>query len=99
MEWHERGPDRLGYTERDFKVCDFRGALNPVANLRLDSLLPLMPYRTNRRRALGYPKRSLGLGKLDIGLPQFFCCPVRYVTPKQIAAFAQGGPLTPPVHL
>jgi len=32
MEWHERGPDRLGYTERDFKVCDFCGALNPVAN-------------------------------------------------------------------
>lgn len=33
MEWHERGPDRLGYSERDFKVCDFCGALNPVANL------------------------------------------------------------------
>ena len=32
MEWQERGPDRLGFTERDFKVCDFCGALNPVAN-------------------------------------------------------------------
>lgn len=32
MEWRDRGPDRLGYTERDFKVCDFCGALNPAAN-------------------------------------------------------------------
>lgn len=32
MEWQERGPDRLGFSERDFKVCDFCGALNPVAN-------------------------------------------------------------------
>lgn len=31
MEWQDRGPDKLGYTERDFKVCDFCGALNPVA--------------------------------------------------------------------
>lgn len=32
MEWHERGPDRVGYTERDFKVCDLCGALNPALN-------------------------------------------------------------------
>lgn len=32
MEWQERGPDRLGYTERDFKVCDLCGALNPATN-------------------------------------------------------------------
>ena len=32
MEWQERGPDRLGYSERDFKVCGFCGALNPAAN-------------------------------------------------------------------
>ena len=32
MEWQERGPGRLGFTERDFKVCDFCGALNPVTN-------------------------------------------------------------------
>ncbi|MCE5198350.1 MAG: hypothetical protein ABFD54_16780 [Armatimonadota bacterium] len=33
MEWYERGPDSLGgYTERDFKVCDLCGALNPVSN-------------------------------------------------------------------
>jgi hypothetical protein len=32
MEWYERGSDRLGYSERDFKVCDFCGALNPVSN-------------------------------------------------------------------
>lgn len=32
MQWYERGPERLGYTERDFKVCDFCGALNPVHN-------------------------------------------------------------------
>ena len=32
MQWQERGPDRLGYTERDFKVCDLCGALNPVMN-------------------------------------------------------------------
>ncbi len=33
MEWQERGPDRLGYTERDFKVCDLCGALNPATNV------------------------------------------------------------------
>ena len=33
MEWQDRGPEKLGYTERDFKVCDFCGALNPVANI------------------------------------------------------------------
>ncbi len=33
MEFMERGPGRLGgYTERDFKVCDLCGALNPVTN-------------------------------------------------------------------
>lgn len=32
MELYDRGPDRLGYTERDFKVCDLCGALNPVTN-------------------------------------------------------------------
>ena len=32
MEWQERGSDKLGYTERDFKVCDLCGALNPVHN-------------------------------------------------------------------
>ena len=32
MERYERGPDRLGFTERDFKVCDLCGALNPVTN-------------------------------------------------------------------
>lgn len=32
MQWQDRGPDRLGYTERDFKVCDFCDALNPVSN-------------------------------------------------------------------
>lgn len=32
MERYDRGPDRLGYTERDFKVCDLCGALNPVTN-------------------------------------------------------------------
>lgn len=32
MQWQERGPNRLGYTERDFKVCDLCGALNPVTN-------------------------------------------------------------------
>lgn len=33
MEWYERGSDSLGgYTERDFKVCDLCGALNPVKN-------------------------------------------------------------------
>jgi len=32
MEWQESGPDRLGFTERDFKVCDLCGALNPVTN-------------------------------------------------------------------
>jgi hypothetical protein len=32
MEWSERGPDRLGFNERDFKVCDLCGALNPVTN-------------------------------------------------------------------
>ena len=28
----ERGPDKLHFTERDFKVCDLCGALNPVTN-------------------------------------------------------------------
>lgn len=32
MEWQERGPDKLGFSEKDFKVCDFCSALNPVAN-------------------------------------------------------------------
>lgn len=32
MEWQNRGPEGLGYTERDFKVCDFCGALNPTLN-------------------------------------------------------------------
>jgi hypothetical protein len=32
MQWQDRGPDRLGYTERDFKVCDFCDALNPASN-------------------------------------------------------------------
>lgn len=32
MERGERGPERLRYSEHDFKVCDFCGALNPVAN-------------------------------------------------------------------
>jgi len=32
MQWQERGPNRLGYTERDFKVCDLCDALNPVTN-------------------------------------------------------------------
>ena len=32
MQWQDRGPDGLRYTERDFKVCDFCGALNPVSN-------------------------------------------------------------------
>jgi hypothetical protein len=32
MLWEERGPDRLRFTERDFKVCDLCGALNPVTN-------------------------------------------------------------------
>lgn len=33
MERYERGPDRIGYTERDFKVCGLCGALNPVSNV------------------------------------------------------------------
>lgn len=33
MQWQERGPDRLGYTERDFKVCGFCSALNPATNI------------------------------------------------------------------
>ena len=32
MEWFERRPDRLGYSERDFKVCGLCGALNPAMN-------------------------------------------------------------------
>ncbi len=32
MERYDRRPDKLGYTERDFKVCDLCGALNPVTN-------------------------------------------------------------------
>lgn len=32
MQWQERGPDKLGFTERDFKVCDLCSALNPVTN-------------------------------------------------------------------
>lgn len=32
MEWQEKGPDKLGYSERDFKVCDLCGALNPAEN-------------------------------------------------------------------
>jgi len=32
MEYGGRGAERLGFTERDFKVCDFCGALNPVTN-------------------------------------------------------------------
>ncbi|MCL5105684.1 MAG: hypothetical protein M1133_16450 [Armatimonadetes bacterium] len=32
MERQERGSDKLGYDEHDFKVCDLCGALNPVAN-------------------------------------------------------------------
>ena len=32
MERYDRGPERLGNTERDFKVCDLCGALNPAAN-------------------------------------------------------------------
>jgi len=32
MQWQERGPDGLRFTERDFKVCDLCGALNPVTN-------------------------------------------------------------------
>lgn len=32
MQWQERGPDRLGYAERDFKVCGLCGALNPAMN-------------------------------------------------------------------
>lgn len=32
MERHERGPERIGYSERDFKVCDLCGALNPATN-------------------------------------------------------------------
>jgi len=32
MDRQDRGPHELGFTERDFKVCDFCGALNPMAN-------------------------------------------------------------------
>ena len=32
MERHERGPDRIRYSERDFKVCGLCSALNPVMN-------------------------------------------------------------------
>lgn len=32
MEWMERGPGNVGRKERDFKVCDLCGALNPVTN-------------------------------------------------------------------
>ena len=32
MYWQGPGPERIGFTERDFKVCDLCGALNPVAN-------------------------------------------------------------------
>jgi len=32
MEWHERGSNELEFTERDFKVCELCGALNPATN-------------------------------------------------------------------
>lgn len=34
MEQYEQGPDRIRYTERDFKVCGLCGALNPVTNTK-----------------------------------------------------------------
>jgi len=32
MDRQERGSGKLGYTARDFKVCDLCNALNPVEN-------------------------------------------------------------------
>jgi len=71
-------------------------------NVSLYPLFPLMPYRTDRQIALRYPKRSLGLRKLDVSLPEFFRRQVRYVAgsspQKEPTNHARSQPLTKPVR-
>lgn len=32
MQWQDKGPDKIGHSERDFKVCGLCDALNPAGN-------------------------------------------------------------------
>ena len=67
MEWYERIPDRPPRSERDFKVCDFCGALNPVVNADCFVCNWRGQFRTDRE-TVGEAMRSLeseagGLGE------------------------------------
>ena len=56
--------------------------------MREDSLFLLVPYRANRQIAFVDAKSSFGLSELDIGVPQFFGCPIRDVAAQQVASLA-----------
>ncbi len=58
MEWSDRLPDRLHRSERDFKVCDFCGALNPVENAECCVCNWRGQFRTDRE-TVGETMRSL----------------------------------------
>ena len=53
----------------------------------------------SRQVALVDAEGRLGLGQLDVGLPQFLVAPVGDVAAEQVAAFAQGRPVAPRLDL
>jgi hypothetical protein len=64
-------------------------------DMGLDAFGLLMPDRTNLQVALMNPKGSFGFGQLNIRLPKFPGVPIIEITPQQIAAFAEIGPVSP----
>ena len=63
------------------------------------AVLSLVPDRPDPQIALVDPKRRLGLGQLDVRLPQVLGRPVGDVAAQQVTAFAQLGPIPPGVVL
>jgi len=61
----------------------------------LDTFGLLMPDRTNLQIALMDSKGCFGFGQLDIRLPKLPGVPIIDITPQQVAAFAQIGPVAP----
>jgi hypothetical protein len=57
-------------------------------DVRQHPIFFLMPDRPEHQVAFVDAERRLGLGQLDVGLPQVFVTPIRHVAAQEVAPFA-----------
>ncbi len=60
----------------------------------LDSVLFLMPNRSETEIAFMNPKRGFRFRELNVGSPEFLIGPIGHIGSEQITARAQGGPIS-----